>query len=159
MSARDLERLDHTADDFHEPSRGETDAEQATESAKHSPRDGGDKTRAHSQPLRSSTPGGRNGRPTPAAIEERRVRQALTETRGRVASSPRDLQSPGELWALAIQHLERAAVCLKTAAHRTQSPTAASTGHREAEQVRMLLDRVRPEQQVVDTHGTRRGIA
>lgn len=162
MSARDLERLDHTADDFADDFAGDARPEQ--EQAREDSPDGGDtRTRANSTPSRSSTPGGRNGRPSPAAIEERRARQALTQTRGRVASStidpPRELQTPGELWALAVQYLERAAVCLKSAAHHTDNIAAATVGHREVEQLRMMLDRVRPEQHVVDTHGTRRGVA
>jgi hypothetical protein len=156
MSARDLERLDHTADDFaEEPSRWETDAEQAPVGAKSQPHTAG------------------NHRPSRAERDERRARQALTQTRGRVSSSTLDppvspppdgtpgdgLRGPGHYWANAIDLLERAAVNLKTAAYRTQNHASATIGHREADQVRMLLDRIRPEQHVIDTHGTKRSVA
>jgi hypothetical protein len=75
------ERHDDFADDF------AGDARPEQEQARGDSPDGGDKARANSQP---STPGGRNGRPTPAAIEERRVRDSLSETRGRASSSTID---------------------------------------------------------------------
>lgn len=59
-------------------------------------------------------------------------------------------QTDAQLWAAAIAELEHAAVKLKTVALRTNSDPVRQTAHREAEQIRLLIERVRDEQQTLD---------
>jgi hypothetical protein len=70
-----------------------------------------------------------------------------------VVSNVVPLHTPADLWERGIDHLERAASCFQTAGGQSRERHVREVAAREVLQIRMLRDRVRPEQLTLQLEG------